>query len=80
MPVAVVVLDNLAVHRSRKVAEIFDQRFVAMFLPPYSSALNPIERLWAVAKERWRRQQHASAVALDGQDSDTVARDSYERL
>ncbi|TNV67766.1 hypothetical protein FGO68_gene1725 [Halteria grandinella] len=24
-----------------------------MFLPPYSSPLNPIERLWAVLKQKW---------------------------
>jgi transposase len=24
-----------------------------MFLPPYSSELNPIERLWSVLKRKW---------------------------
>ncbi|MFN9908437.1 MAG: transposase [bacterium] len=24
-----------------------------MFLPPYSSELNPIERLWQIMKRKW---------------------------
>ena len=26
-----------------------------MFLPPYSSELNPIERLWSLVKRRWTK-------------------------
>ena len=26
-----------------------------MFLPPYSSELNPIERLWSLVKRRWMK-------------------------
>lgn len=26
-----------------------------MFMPPYSCAFNPIERLWAFIKTKWRR-------------------------
>jgi transposase len=80
MPESTVVMDNLAVHRAKKVMELFDNTFVPMFLPPYSSALNPIERLWAVLKDKWKRTQHREAVALDGASSEDVLKDSYKRL
>ena len=50
-----IILDNLRVHHAKKVQYIFDQDFQQMFLPPYSSELNPIERLWSVIKQRWVR-------------------------
>lgn len=40
----VVILDNLAVHKSKRVAEILqDHGAWFLFLPPYSPDLNPIE-------------------------------------
>jgi transposase len=81
MPRCVVVMDNLAVPRAKKVMDLFDGvSFVSMFLPPYSSALNPIERLWAVIKGKWRRAQHREAIALDGACGEDVANETYKRL
>lgn len=37
MPHCVVIMDNLAVHKSKKVIEIFKEGFRQQFLPPYSS-------------------------------------------
>lgn len=59
---ATCVMDNLTVHHSTKARELFDEDFRALYLPPYSCALNPIERLWAIIKDSWRK-----VVLLRGQ-------------
>lgn len=53
-----VVLDNLSVHKAKSVRKHFSFGFQQLFLPPYSCELNPIERLWNLIKNQWRRQQH----------------------
>ena len=47
------VLDNLRIHHSKKLNEVCDQDFKELFLPTYSSELNPIERLWSIVKRKW---------------------------
>lgn len=54
----IVVLDNLSVHKAKRVRAHFDFGFQELYLPPYSCELNPIERLWAVVKGTWRKEQH----------------------
>lgn len=49
----VVVLDNLRIHHSKKLNEIYHKDFKEYFLPTYSSELNPIERLWSIVKRKW---------------------------
>ena len=52
----VVILDNLAVHKSPKVAELLRARGAwALFLPKYSPDLNPIEMAFSKLKEHLRR-------------------------
>lgn len=46
----IIVLDNLRIHYAKKLNSIYTNDFKLMFLPPYSSPLNPIERLWSVLK------------------------------
>ena len=38
----VVVLDYLRIHHSKKLNEVYNKRFKELFLPTYSSELNPI--------------------------------------
>jgi transposase len=46
-----VFLDNLSVHRSRKVKEYTETSNVRLvFNAAYSSEFNPIERFWALSK------------------------------
>lgn len=52
---AVVYMDNLSVHYAKRVKDFFNQRVMQKFLPKYSCTLNPIERLWLVVKDKWRR-------------------------
>ena len=52
----VVILDNLAVHRSPRAAEILRAKGAwFLFLPPYSPDLNPIEMAFAKLKAHLRR-------------------------
>ena len=53
-----VVLDNHSIHYSKKLDEIYDPNFKEMFLPVYSSPLNPIERLWGYMKRIWAQNLH----------------------
>jgi len=46
-----VIWDNLAVHKTRAVQELFREAGVELlFLPPYSPDLNPIEMCWSKMK------------------------------
>ena len=55
-PGDVVILDNLASHKSEKAAAILRERGAwFLFLPPYSPDLNPIEMAFAKLKANLRR-------------------------
>jgi len=53
----VVVLDNAAIHTSKKfmakIGEWKSKGLILFFLPPYSPQLNPIEILWKFMKYHW---------------------------
>lgn len=52
----VVILDNLASHKSEKARAILEKRGAwLLFLPPYSPDLNPIEMAFAKLKAHLRR-------------------------
>jgi transposase len=51
----ILLLDNLAAHKSEPARETLEARGVqVIFLPPYSPDLNPIEKCWAKVKEALR--------------------------
>ena len=61
----VVILDNLAVHKSEKAARCLQQRGAwLLFLPPYSPDLNPIEQLFAKIKAHLRKAEARTFDAL----------------
>lgn len=50
-PGDVVIWDNATFHKSRKLAQAFEEAGIGLlFLPPYSPDLNPIEQFWAWLK------------------------------
>ena len=52
----IVILDNLAVHKSVKAAQILAQKGAwFLFLPPYSPDLNPIEMAFSKLKAHLRK-------------------------
>jgi len=50
-----------------------------MFLPTYSSVLNPIEKVWNVIKQEWRQTQHLHALK-EFLDIEECTRYSLDRL
>ena len=64
-PDAVLVMDNLAAHKTAPVRALLDRSgFAYRYLPAYSPDLNPIEPAWAKVKARLRRVAARSVDAL----------------
>lgn len=61
----IVILDNLAVHKSAKAAECLKRKGAwFLFLPPYSPDLNPIEMAFAKLKAHLRKAKARTFDAL----------------
>jgi len=61
----VVILDNLAVHKSEKAAQCLKQRGAwFLFLPRYSPDMNPIEQAFAKIKAHLRKAEARTFEAL----------------
>ena len=64
-PDAVLVMDNLAAHKTARVRALLDASgFAYRYLPPYSPDLNPIEPAWAKVKGELRRVAARTPDAL----------------
>ncbi len=64
-PDAVLVMDNLAAHKTPAVRAALDASgFACRYLPPYSPDLNPIEPGWAKLKGKLRQAAARTADAL----------------
>jgi hypothetical protein len=51
-------MDNCSVHHSKKVTSyIKEHGLIAIFNVPYSPQYNPIERVWAIAKNEYKRRK-----------------------
>ena len=61
----VVILDNLAVHKSKRAAECLKRQGAwFLFLPAYSPDLNPIEQAFAKIKAHLRKAEARTLEAL----------------
>ncbi len=64
-PGRVVVMDNLSAHKGERVREIIEERGCELlYLPPYSSDLNPIEEAFAKLKALLRKTGARTREAL----------------
>lgn len=55
-PNSVLVLDNATFHKGQAMQEMVEKAgHTLLYLPPYSPDLNPIEKKWAQAKARRRK-------------------------
>ena len=74
-PGDVVVMDNLSSHKVAGVRERIETAGAKLlYLPPYSPALNPIEKAWSKAKQLLRAAKARSEELLDlsnGSDAST---------
>lgn len=61
----IVVMDNLAVHRSKWVRELIEERGCELWLlPPYSPDFNPIEQAFSKVKNLIRKAKARTLEAL----------------
>jgi transposase len=61
----ILVMDNLAVHKTLSVREAVRQAGARLlYLPPYSPDLNPIEQCWSKVKASLRKAQARTREAL----------------
>lgn len=64
-PGDVVVMDNLAAHKSEAILALIRQAGAeAVFLPAYSPDLNPIEKMWSKLKNILRSLEARTAESL----------------
>jgi transposase len=64
-PGAVVVIDNLSLHKAAGVREAIEAVGARLiYLPPYSPDLNPIELAWSKLKSRLRKAAARTTKAL----------------
>jgi len=65
-PGDIVVLDNLAPHRSPRAMILIQQAGADLwFLPPYSPDFNPIEKMWSKVKAHLRKTKARTQRALE---------------
>lgn len=61
----IVVMDNLSVHKSKRVEKLIEEAGATLlFLPPYSPDFNPIEEAFSKAKGILRKAQARTKEAL----------------
>ena len=82
----IVILDNLKIHHSKKLEQVYDTHFKEMLLPTYSSELNPIERLWSLLKRKWTQNltyyvhEVQERLAKTFRKKDTQIKDTIAKL
>ena len=65
---SVIVLDNHRAHHVNEVTDLLRSKGAeTLFLPPATSILNPIEVLWSVVKQRWRKLLASTSPELMNQ-------------
>lgn len=72
----IVVMDNLRVHKSRRVEELIEEAGAeVLFLPPYSPDFSPIEEAFSEVKGLLRRARTLEALLqATGEALDVVSR------
>jgi transposase len=72
---SIMVMDNSAIHRGGRLAELCDAAQVLLiYLPPYSPDLNPVKKVFSALKEQIK--QHPILTGTED-DSDTIKRFMY---
>lgn len=78
-PGDIVVMDNLAPHKSPQVCALIEAAGgEALFLPPYSPDFNPIEKMWSKLKALLRRAAARTRESLLVAIADAIAQVTAE--
>ena len=59
------ILDNASWHKARELKAFFKEhssRLIRCFLPPYSPELNPIERVWRIARRQVTHNRYFASL------------------
>ena len=59
------ILDHASWHRAQDLKKFFfenQHRLLGIFLPPYSSELNPIERVWRITRRQITHNRHFESI------------------
>ena len=62
-------------HYAKPVRKFFNERIQQRFLPAYSCALNPIEKLWMLVKGQWRKKMLAHPEGVSEDEMETTLRE-----
>ena len=67
-PYAVLIMDNLRLHRATNAGELLDQAGIErIYLPRYSPELNPIEHAWSKVTTRLKAKAVWTLDALEAE-------------
>jgi hypothetical protein len=73
-PGTVVVMDNVAFHKSACVTDaLASKKYVPLFIPPYCPNANPIENIFGIVKQRFRRNWSRKLQAITPAINNTIA-------
>ena len=62
---AILLMDNVAFHKSRVVKQAADDKCASIFFtPPYSPWYNPVETTFSVIKQRYRKELQSCQVTI----------------
>ena len=62
----IVIMDNLSPHKNQVVIDLIEGKGAcALFLPPYSPDLNPIEKMWSKIKTHLRSAEARTQCQLE---------------
>jgi len=74
-PGAIVVMDNLAAHKSTAISKrLAEEGILTWYLPPYSPDYNPIEQMWSKVKSLLRSATARTQPQLEAAIADALAR------
>jgi transposase len=77
----VLFMDNCSVHHSKKVTTFCEMRNLKIiFNIPYCPQFNPIERVWAVVKNTYKRTKLKLALNKDNLNHERLVRESMDAL
>lgn len=74
-------LDNCSVHHSKKVTKYLDDHNIkAIFNIAYCPQFNPIERVWSVAKNYYKRRKLEQVAAGKKINHEQIVRQSIQNI
>jgi transposase len=66
-PGTVILMDNASIHNTHAVRDAISQKqFVMLFVPPYSPDFNPIENMFSMVKNAFRRDYEHEPIRTFG--------------